>query len=122
MQSVAVAGEKSAALLGEILKTKPFEKVLERQIFAERHEMNFVVDRGNRAGVVDDVDRIVDAGFRGVVGIGKPHGAGDQHGALRAARFVICGERIGFARQKERKGRFRPDQMRRVVHALGLRT
>ena len=67
MSLTAIAGEKSAALLGELLQAEPFEDLLERQIFAERHEMHLVVDRGNRAGVIDDVDRIIDAGIRRIV-------------------------------------------------------
>ncbi len=60
---VAVAGEKSTALLGQLLQAEPFENVFERQIFAERHEVYFVVDRGDRTGVIDNVDRIVNSGL-----------------------------------------------------------
>src|ERR1700737_3867745 len=44
-----LSGNESAALLGELLKTQAPEHAFERQIFAERHEMDFVVERDDRA-------------------------------------------------------------------------
>ena len=44
-----IAGKETAALLGELLKTEMREDPFERQIFAERHEMDFVVERDDRA-------------------------------------------------------------------------
>jgi hypothetical protein len=44
-EPAAIAGEKPAALFGELLQAETFEEVLERQIFAERHQMHFVVER-----------------------------------------------------------------------------
>src|ERR1700722_6154332 len=38
-----IAGEKTAALFGELLEAETFEEVLERKIFAERHQMSLVV-------------------------------------------------------------------------------
>ena len=51
----------------------------------------------------------------------RAHRAGDQHRALRHQRRDLR-QRVGLARQQERKRRFRPDQMRDVAHAGRLRT
>ena len=82
--------------------------------------MHLVVNCADRAVVIDDVDGIVDSGLRRIVSIGEPHGAGDQHGALRQ-EIRDLGERIGFARQEKRERRLRPDQMRYIANALRLR-
>src|SRR6202035_5573945 len=44
-----IAGKKAAALLGELLKTETREDLFQRQIFAERHQMDFVVEPDDRA-------------------------------------------------------------------------
>src|ERR1700730_7025693 len=44
-----VAGKEAAALFGELLKTETREDFFERQIFAERHQMDFVVERDDGA-------------------------------------------------------------------------
>src|SRR5262249_2196982 len=48
------------------------------------------------------------------------HAAGDEHGAGRQQRGDL-GQRIGFARNEERERRFRPDQVRDVADAGGVR-
>src|SRR5262252_266993 len=75
-----VSGDESAADLGELLQTEPLEQLLKRQVFAEWHEMDLVVDRKDRAVVADHVDRIVGARHgRMGRGFGRTDGAGDQH-------------------------------------------
>src|SRR3954451_13399846 len=51
----------STAHLGQLHQPEALEKILKRQVLAERHEMHLVVDGNNRAIVVDDVNRIVGA-------------------------------------------------------------
>jgi hypothetical protein len=54
--------------------------------------------------VVDDVDRIVDAAdSAGLTGSAEPHGAGDQHGALRQQSCVICASASGSRVRKNGK-------------------
>ncbi len=88
-EPVPVAGEKSAALFGQLLQAKPFEERLERQIFAERHQMHFVIDRVDRAVVTDDIDRVVDAGVAGLSGSANRI-APVINTAPGGSRLVIC--------------------------------
>src|ERR1700726_862038 len=44
-----IAGKETAGLLGERLKAEARADTFERQIFAEWHEMDFVVERDDRA-------------------------------------------------------------------------
>ena len=99
----------------------PLEQALERQIFAERHQMHLVVDAEDRAVVIDHIDRIIGArmtrrwpssGARTAPVISTVLGW-QQIGDLR--------QRVRLARQEKRKRRFRPDQMRDVAHAVRLR-
>src|SRR6476659_2583208 len=56
------AWNEAALNLGELLEAELLHPVLERQVFAERNQMQLVVDRQHAAVVVDDVNRIVGAG------------------------------------------------------------
>ena len=79
--------------------------------------MHLVVDRQDRAVVIDHIDRVVGAQHAGRRRhAGRARGAGDQHRARRQ-QVGDLRHRVGFARQEERKRRFRPDQMRDVAHA-----
>ena len=125
-RGTSIARRRSPAMkppgsLVSCIRPRLLEKILERQIFAERHQMNLVVHRQDRAVVVDHVDRIVGAldllaGRR----FGRADRAGDQHRAFRQQRRDLR-QRVGLARQQERKRRFRPDQMGDVAHAGRLR-
>src|SRR5262249_61862361 len=55
----AVARLESADHFGELHEPDTFEQTLERQIFAERHQMHFVVDAADRSLGGDDVRRII---------------------------------------------------------------
>src|SRR5262249_8735147 len=55
----AIAGDESAAHFGELHEAEPLEQVLKRQVLAERHQMNLVIDGKDRAAVPDHVNRIV---------------------------------------------------------------
>ena len=102
--------KESAGDLGELLQPESFEQRLERQIFAERHQMHLVVDAADRAVGIDHVDRIIGArrarsatasAARTAPVISSVPGL-QQAGDLR--------QRVRLARQEKRKGRFRPDQ------------
>src|SRR5262249_57894251 len=54
--AATVAGDEPASYLCELHQTELLEQVLKRQILAERHEMDLVVDRKDRAAVADPVD------------------------------------------------------------------
>src|SRR5260370_42292505 len=54
-----VARDESTANFGELHETEPLEQVLKRQVLAERHEMNLVIDGKDRAAVADHANRIV---------------------------------------------------------------
>src|ERR1700691_695672 len=56
-EPVAIAGEEAAALPRQLLEAEPLEKMLERQIFAERNKMHLIIERRNRTAVIDDVNR-----------------------------------------------------------------
>ena len=114
-----VSGEKAAALFGQLLQPQALKEVLERQIFAERNEMNFVVQGRDRAVGIDDVNRIIGRGIGGIDRFGEPHRAGNQNSAVMQ-KLRDFGKRVGLARQKKRKRRFRPDQMRCIVHSVRL--
>ena len=118
--AMPVAGEKSAALLGQRLQANALEEFLERQILPEWNEVHLIVDGANRALVIDDINRIVHAGLRRIVGIGEPHRACEQQSVLRQPARDLC-ECICLARQKEWKRRFRPDQMRDLIKTLPCR-
>src|SRR5215472_16903084 len=116
-----VAGDESAADLRELLQTEPLKQLLKRQVFAEWHQMDLVVDGKDRAVVVDHVNRIVGARDRGMGGgFRRADRAGDQYRFRRQERRDL-GERIGFARKEERKRRFRPDEKRHSAQAGRLR-
>src|SRR5258708_11016603 len=78
-----IAGKETAALLGELLKTKAPEDSFERQIFAERHEVHFVVKRDDRTGVVDGVHRLIDRRRARIDWLRDAHGARAQPGVWR---------------------------------------
>ena len=112
--AAAVAGLEAADLLGEVSQADFFEHALQRQIFAERYQMDFIVDALDRAVGVDDVDGIVRARICGGGALRGAHRAGDQFGTGLQQTGDLR-QRIRLARQKKRKRRFRPDQMRNAV-------
>src|SRR5262249_57209816 len=68
LSATLLAGEEAAAELGELHQAEPLEQLLEWQVFAEWDQMGLVVDRKDRAMVVDHVNRIVGAPDRGMGG------------------------------------------------------
>src|SRR5262249_52463344 len=119
-KAMSVAGKKPAALLRQRLEAEALQEIFERQIFSEWDEVHLVIDSANRCLVIDHIDRIVDTGLRRIVWIGKPHRPGKQQGVLRQGLRDLR-ERIRLARQKERKSRFRPDQVRDPIKTLARR-
>src|SRR5258708_3774815 len=55
-RSAQTACNESALNPGELLETKRFQRVLKWQVFAERHEMQLVVDRQYTAIMVDHIN------------------------------------------------------------------
>src|SRR6478736_9995709 len=51
-----VTRQKATDDLGELLQAEPFKQSLKRQVFAERNQMDFVIDRADRAIGLDHVD------------------------------------------------------------------
>ena len=119
--AAAVAGDKPAAHLGELLQTRSLEQILQRQIFAERHQMHLVVDAEDRAVVVDHINRIIcacDALARRRFAARIAPVMSTVPGGSSSA---ICASASGSRGQKKRKSGLRPDQMRDVAHAARLR-
>src|SRR5205085_11444082 len=107
----AIPWDEAAAYLGQLSKAEAFEKALEWEIFAERTQVNLIIDRQNRAVEVDDIDRIVGAGNSiSRHGFRRADRSRNQHGAVWQQRRNAR-ECIGFAGEEERKGRLRPDQV-----------
>ena len=118
--AATVAGDESAAHLGELDETEPLEQILKRQVFAKRHEMDLIVDRKDRAAVADHVNRIVGARDDGAGrGVRRANRAGNQHLVRRQESRDLC-KRIGFAHEEEWERRFRPDQNGYIAQAARL--
>ena len=79
--------------------------------------MHLVVDGEHRTGVIDHVDRVVEARTFAIrARIGDAVRAGDQHGAGRQ-QFGELRQRARLACEKKRERQFRPDQMRHIAEA-----
>src|SRR5262245_23556893 len=119
--AATIAGDEPTPYLGELHQTESLEQVLKRQILAEWHEVDLVVDRKDRAAVADYVDRVVGArhGSMGRRSIGRTDRAGDERRSLWQELCDLC-KRIRFAHEEEGKRRFRPDQKSYVAQARGL--
>src|ERR1700730_11929641 len=53
--------QKSTRYIGQLRQPDAFEETLEREVLAERHEMQLVVARQNGPAVVDHIDRVIGA-------------------------------------------------------------
>ena len=117
LDTASITGDESSPHIGDLPQTELLEKVLKGQVFTKRDQMDLVVDRQDRAVVINDVNRIVgarDGRIRDA--LGRAHRSGDQHGAGRQECRDL-GKGFGVACQKERERGFRPDQVGDVVDA-----
>src|SRR5262245_18004201 len=95
-----IASNEGAASFGKLAQAQPLERVLKREIFAKRHEIDLVVDRSNSAvradyvnGIVSPRDRFSGCGLRWTNSPCDQHGTLAQQGGNLSERVRLPGEK-----------------------------